>query len=87
MGNSILDYTDTIQNIKHLFSVGTIIAISKGSFNANFEYKTVEWHRDLGTTWLIKDIYVERTFVLSLSFVHPFKLPNPLIEDTRRRRL
>lgn len=72
MGNSIVEYTDTNQNIKHLFAVGTTLVFSKAIFSANLEYTRLDWHRDLVTAWLITDIYEERTFAITLDIVYPF---------------
>lgn len=72
VGNSILSYENTKQNIKRLFSAGTTLSYANFNLNLGFEYATLEWHRDLQTLDSIFDDYKEKNYVLAAELIYSF---------------
>lgn len=62
LNSSVLISRDTQQNIFHLLTIGTTIALPKIQLHTGVEYKTLNWHRDVQTTVKISDNYSERIF-------------------------
>lgn len=57
--NSILSYSDTEQNVQHLFAAGTTLRLQRFALSLGLEYGYLKWHRDLQTTTTVRDDYRE----------------------------
>ena len=73
MGTTILEYENTSQNVKHIFTSGTTILFRNWSLNVRLEYARVKWHRDFQTYILVEDDYTESNFVVGSEIVYSFE--------------
>jgi hypothetical protein len=60
--NTVLEYDETKQNVKHLFAAGTTLSHANFSFHLGFEYAILQWHRDWQTSMVILDDYTEKKY-------------------------
>jgi hypothetical protein len=65
-GNTIISYKNTSQNKQSLFTAGTSLAMKKYEVNIALNYGIINWHRDLNTTWQIRDEFTEHRLTLIL---------------------
>jgi hypothetical protein len=72
LGNNILSYENTKQNVKRLFSAGTTLSYANLNLNLGLEYATLEWHRDLQTADSLFDDYTEKNYVLAAELIYSF---------------
>lgn len=72
VGNNILSYENTKQNVQRLFSAGTTLSYANFNLNFGLEYATLVWHRDLQTADSLFDDYTEKNYVFAAELIYSF---------------
>ena len=69
----VIEYKNTVQNIKHLFTFGGSFSWRQVEIDAGIEFSSLKWHRDLDTRFFIEDDYTEHriTFYTEFSMMMP----------------
>ena len=72
-GNDNYEYIDSDQNVKHLLTIGTTLKFQNFLINLSFEHTILHWHRNLNSTWYVKDDYSEKIFIFSTEIIYNFQ--------------
>jgi len=68
--NTVIDYTNNNQTIKHLFTAGTTITKNRFNLNLTFLYSILSWGRVMVVPQTITDEYKEKNFCLLAEVVY-----------------